>query len=195
MLIKYVPALCLAAHWSISHRFDAVTALISTHFAKRILEVLVLHDFSGSPTEEAPVSLVVGGFYAMVTWLFMRDGARTGAHAVAGGAVLGFVGMIGNLYHHVLLRRLRSNAVPGAAKQYHVPRGGLFEFVACPHYFFEIMTFVGAACMTQTVHTFLVVFWVACMLSGRSVATTQWYVKRFGAEYPSSRRHIIPLLF
>jgi len=50
MLIKYVPALCLAAHWSISHRFDAVTALISTHFAKRILEVLVLHDFSGSPT-------------------------------------------------------------------------------------------------------------------------------------------------
>ena len=103
--------------------------------------------------------------------------------------------MIGNLYHHVLLRSLRSQTLQGAVKQYHVPRGGLFEFVSCPHYLFEILTFVGAACMTQSMHTLLVVFWITCMLSGRAVSTTVWYVDHFGSKYPPSRRHIIPFLF
>ena len=64
--------------------------------------------------------------------------------------------MIGNLYHHVLLRSLRSQTLQGAVKQYHVPRGGLFEFVSCPHYLFEILTFVGAACMTQAMLQYVV---------------------------------------
>lgn len=64
--------------------------------------------------------------------------------------------MIGNLYHHMLLRNLRSQTRQGGVKQYYVPRGGLFEFVACPHYLFEILTFLGAACMTQAMLQYVV---------------------------------------
>ena len=196
MLMKYIPALCLGICWGALNGPDAVTAVVLTHFAKRVLEVLVLHDFSGSPTEESPACALIGCFYAMISWLFLRDGVRASPPAVTGGGVLSAVGMVGNLYHHILLKNLRSKGTGATAvKKYYVPRGGLFEFVACPHYLFEILTFAGVACMTQSVHTSLVVFWVASMLTARSVSTTQWYVDKFGADYPPSRRHIIPFLF
>jgi hypothetical protein len=202
MLMKYIPALCFGFYWGAVNSPDAVTAVILIHFAKRIIEVLVLHDFSGSPTEEGPACALIGSFYAMVSWLFLRVGARASPPAVTCGVVLSAVGMIGNLFHHILLKNLRSKGLTAgtgaratAVKTYHVPRGGLFEFVACPHYLFEILTFAGAACMTQSVHTSLVVFWVTSMLTARSVSTTRWYVEKFGPEYPQSRRHIIPFIF
>jgi hypothetical protein len=64
----------------------------ASHFAKRILEVLILHDFSGSPTEEGYACVVIGGFYARVIWLFVRDGARARPQEVAGGAMLSPLG-------------------------------------------------------------------------------------------------------
>jgi len=42
------------------------------HFVKRILEVQFIHDFSGSPTEEMPTCVAIGGFYAFVAWVFVR---------------------------------------------------------------------------------------------------------------------------
>ena len=92
MLVKYIPALCLAGYWSVVHGPDAVSVVMASHFSKRILEVLLLHDFSGSPTEEGYVCVVIGGFYAMVTWLFVRDGARARPQEVAAGAMLSLLG-------------------------------------------------------------------------------------------------------
>jgi hypothetical protein len=51
------------------------------------------------------------------------------------GTVLFVAGQLGNGYHHVLLSRLRK----GGSKKYSVPAGGLFEYAAAPHYFFESM--------------------------------------------------------
>ena len=53
------------------------------------------------------------------------------------GLALFGVGLLGNFYHHYLLATLRS---PGETK-YKVPRGGCFEYVAAPHYFFELLRF------------------------------------------------------
>merc|ERR1712159_294153 len=55
------------------------------------------------------------------------------------------VGVIGNLYHHYLLATLRK---PGE-KGYKVPRGGCFEYVAAPHYFFELLGWAGVALVSQ----------------------------------------------
>lgn len=57
--------------------------------------------------------------------------------AVAIGLAMFVIGQGGNLYHHVLLSQLRSGDA-GAAKKYVVPKGGLFESLTCPHYFFEV---------------------------------------------------------
>ncbi|XP_034592486.1 uncharacterized protein [Setaria viridis] len=55
------------------------------------------------------------------------------------GALVFAVDTAGNFYHHHLLSRLR--AAGGGDKGYKIPRGGLFELVACPQYLFEIIGF------------------------------------------------------
>ena len=81
---------------------------------------------------------------------------------------------------------------PGDTK-YKIPRGGFFEFVAAPHYFFELIGHLGVA--LTTVH------WVSVgMLVGmtlylveRAMAQTAWNIKKLDA-YPTKRKHIVPYL-
>ena len=51
------------------------------------------------------------------------------------------VGQLGNLWHHWLLARMRSAGGTG----YAIPRGGLFDLVTMPHYFFELLAWFGIA--------------------------------------------------
>ena len=67
------------------------------------------------------------------------------------GVALFLLGITGNFYHHCLLSRLRGKDDKG----YKIPKGGLFRFVICPHYLFEIIEFVGVAFISQTIYTSL----------------------------------------
>jgi len=202
MLLKYLPAVVFTAHCLTEQGIQPLAIVMLAQFAKRTLEVLLLHDFSGSPTEEMPVCIIIGAFYAMVAWLFSRESVRASPQVAATGTGLAIIGMLGNFYHHLLLKHLRTQPTnkdsvvsTSTLKNYHIPRGGLFELVSCPHYFFELCVWGGAALMTQALHTTLVLFWMTCMLTGRSIATTAWYRAKFGAKYPVDRKHIIPYLF
>jgi very-long-chain enoyl-CoA reductase len=191
-------------------------SLMGIHFLKRILEVLFLHSFTGSPTEESIASLFIGGFYTLLAWIYCSSSSPAGPNDPLLNVGVGVftVGQLGNLYHHWLMARLRRSARAAreaseakAATQaelrqelksqdhYKVPAGGFYEYVACPHYFFEVISFLGAAIVAQTLLTSLYVLHLACMLGGRSVATTHWYRERFGEAYPAHRKHMIPLLF
>jgi len=192
--------------------------LMAVHFAKRILEVLFLHSFAGSPTEEGLTSAMIGGFYTFVAWVYSRTRTPAGPNDLLFYVGVGVfaIGQLGNLYHHWLMARLRrsaradkeareANAVTqGELRQelknspqdhYKVPSGGLFEHVACPHYFFEVVSFLGAALVARALLPLLYVLNVGGMLGGRSVATTRWYRGRFGDAYPAHRKHIVPLIF
>ena len=193
MLTKYLPAFVLSTWWAATRGLGLPSALMMLHFGKRIAEVVLLHNFSGSPTEEFAMSATISLFYAMVAWLHLRADVASSTAAVAVGVATYAAGQAGNLYHHVLLRRLRTGTQD--AKKYHVPRGGLFELVGCPHYLCEAVAWAGAAAVAPCAHTWLVAGWVTSMLAGRSVATTRWYRARFGDEYPLARRHLIPWVF
>merc|ERR1712039_594231 len=115
------------------------------------------------------------------------------------GLVFSVVGQLGNLYHHWLLANLRSGAATSkgdgsAQSKYVIPRGGLFKFVTAPHYFFELVAWLGIACTAQHLNAFLTVADMLSYLSGRSVATTNWYKSRF-TDYPGDRKHLIPFVF
>ncbi|KAA0173721.1 hypothetical protein FNF27_04870 [Cafeteria roenbergensis] len=178
------------------------------HFAKRELEITFVHSYSGSmPAQSA---LFISAVYGVVGWGLHHFAARVGTGAgldasdaagpgsvrrAVGGAL--FVGgMAVNAIHHVMLAKLREAAASkDGAKKYVIPRGGLFELVACPHYFGECLQWAGLAIALPTP---LHVLWAAqslSYLSGRAAHTTQWYRERFGGAYPSSRRHIIPFLY
>ena len=78
---------------------------------------------------------------------------------------------------------------------YKVPSGGLFSLVTMPHYFFEVVAWLGVALAAQQLNALLVAGGMASYLSGRAVASTRWYKQRFGKAYPASRKHMVPFVF
>jgi very-long-chain enoyl-CoA reductase len=62
------------------------------------------------------------------------------------GIALFPVGIIGNVYHLYLLSKLRGKG----ENVYKIPKGGLFDYLICPHYLFEIIWFYGFSLISQT---------------------------------------------
>mmetsp|Transcript_14418 Transcript_14418/g.31577 ORF Transcript_14418/g.31577 Transcript_14418/m.31577 type:complete len:291 (-) Transcript_14418:85-957(-) len=193
MLIKYIPAF-LYAGWMALHGAWPMATLMLLLFGKRIVEVALLHDFTGAPTEELTASVAIAGIYTFQAWIMIKGGLGVSGPLVSIGGILFVIGQAGNLYHHILLRSLRRKP-DGKYGKYHVPEGGLFDLVACPHYLFEIVSWASIALLAGTAPAWCVLFCTGGLLTGRSVATTKWYQKRFGADYPAGRRHIVPYLF
>ena len=106
------------------------------------------------------------------------------------------VGLSGNFYHHYILATLRGSSSESDIKKYVAPRGGLFNYVAAPHYFFELIGWLGVAVVAQQLNAFLVFTSMTSYLSGRAVNQNMWNRKKFEAdEWPESRKNLVPFLF
>jgi len=80
-----------------------------------------------------------------------------------------------------------------------IPRGFLFEYVSCPHYFFELLTWFGYMVFSWTLATliFFIVSFIA--LVDRASKTHKRYHTEFDGQegreaYPRSRKALIPFL-
>ncbi len=167
-----------------------VYGAIMFHFAKRVLEALFLHKYSGHmQVFSMGVILSFYSFLAgMISWLNADASTEMGIGFYL-GIILFLVGEASNFYHHILLARLRTKE-----SGYFIPRGGWFEGAACPHYFFELLAWLGIALLSQ--HLFAVLALIAMIgyLTARSIKTRQWYQRRF-PDYPAERRLMIPFVF
>ena len=154
MLLLYAPAAAVAgfmlsgmsAHGG---RQALVGWMMLAHFGKRSLECL-LHRYSGSMPLASSGSISLLYMTECFTYVHYSGRVAAGSHMPWGlpvGLALFGVGLLGNFYHHYLLATLRS---PGETK-YKVPRGGCFEYVAAPHYFFELLRF-GLLALTLTLN-------------------------------------------
>jgi len=228
MLCIYLPALCtsvacLATAPGGNGREVLVGSLLVAHFAKRVMETLFVHEYSGNTS--AAVAGFIGVYYALTSLLVLKQQAGVPSELYATGGsdatlAIGLaafaVGQAGNYYHHVRLAWMRRQpassavAVPKAPttatalaleqpvaqrSKYMVPTGGLFDLVTMPHYLFEIIAWFGIAMCCQQLNAVLVALGMTSYLSGRAVATTQWYKERFGKEWPSERRNLVPYVF
>jgi len=221
MLIIYLPALlvtCLLAYSKSLSLFDstffasllpptlpiprpAVLAnLLVIHFGKRTLETLFLHSYSKGV--EAGTAIAIGAYYSILCAIIVTFNGFidfTSATTVYSpfiylvGMSLFTVGEFGNWYHHFLLARLRKTKGEQKKLGYAIPQGGLFPFVTMPHYFFELLAWLGIALVSQQLNTFLVFTSMASYLAGRSVATSAWYKKNL--EKCPSKKHLVPFLF
>jgi very-long-chain enoyl-CoA reductase len=106
------------------------------------------------------------------------------------GIALFLIGIIGNFYHHYLLSKLRGKG----EKEYKIPKGGLFDYVICPHYLFEIIAFYGFSFISQTLYGFSFALGTTFYLLGRSYATRRWYLSKF-EDFPKNVKAIIPFFF
>ncbi|KAJ4903833.1 Steroid 5-alpha-reductase DET2 [Raphanus sativus] len=78
---------------------------------------------------------------------------------------------------------------------YVIPRGGLFEFVSCPNYFGEVVEWFGWGVMTWSWPGIGFFLYTCSNLIPRAHASHIWYNDKFRAEYPKTRKAVIPFVF
>lgn len=164
------------------------------HFGKRCYEILFVHKYS-RPMGMGTV-FAIGTLYAGAAWsaaTLHGSVSREAGHLVTvqfwtwvGGAIFASGQMI-NLYHHLLLAKLRKDG----STDYLVPTGGLFGWVACPHYLGEIIAWFGYAVMSGFLPVLGIAMIMSLYLLGRALRTLEWYRTNV-SDFPASRKALIP---
>ncbi|EYU33152.1 hypothetical protein ABFS82_06G150800 [Erythranthe guttata] len=198
MLILYTPALLAAAssfallpNGGGGIRFPMLKSALTIHFLKRDLETLFIHKYSGFVALESAVFISATYFTMAAGTLYFQHQTRNFPEPSTDlkyiGVLLFTVGICGNFYHHYFLSKLRNKSDKG----YKIPTGGLFGLVICPHYLFEIITFIGISFISQTLFMYLCAVGSTFYLIPRSFATRKWYVSKF-ENFPKNVKALIP---
>jgi very-long-chain enoyl-CoA reductase len=167
-----------------------VYGMVLVHFVKRTLEVLFVHKYSGHIQPLTFGIIVIT--YAMIAGLICALNTQALPQMdifVYIGILLFVIGEIGNFYHHKLLADLRATG-----NGYYMPRGGWFDKATCPHYFFELLAWLGILLASRHLFTLLAFIAMFGYLTARSIKTRQWYIKRF-RDFPATRKYMIPYIF
>lgn len=179
----------------------AIAALWCFHFLRRTVEALYVHRYSGRPVPASDYLveyLYYWGFAAWIAWSLGRPGWEPpcATRWVTGG-LLFFIGEGGNAWAHQKLRALRAQS--GDSRK-SIPTGGLFRWVSCPHYLFEITSWCGFFLLTRILAA--AVFWAlgAAIVSSYAHARHRAYRAEFDGQegralYPTGRKAIVPFLF
>ncbi|KAK2366602.1 3-oxo-5-alpha-steroid 4-dehydrogenase family protein [Trifolium repens] len=199
MLLLYIPAFLAgaASFWVFpneSFRSMILQGAVTVHFFKRVFEVLFVHKYSGSMAVDSAIPISLSYFLSSATIIYAQhltlEFPEPPINLLYPGIALFLVGIIGNFYHHYLLSKLREKG----EKEYKIPKGGLFDYVICPHYLFEIIGFYGFSFISQTLYGFSFALGTTFYLLGRSYATRRWYVSKF-EDFPKNVKAIIPFFF
>jgi len=205
MFIIYFPAVVIAPavyaflgnpgttwHW-------LVMVAVSLHFGKRCLETMFLHKYSG--VMNVFTALAVCSLYSILAALLgVIAATEIPAELVNSdafnpwyitGGVLWTVGIAGNFYHHWLLANLRKPGETG----YKLPRGGLFQWVACPHYTMELLGWLGFAFVFHHWTAWVLLGVMTAYLAGRGHNTVKWYRDRLGDEVPDGWKRMVPFVY
>ncbi|CAI9265968.1 unnamed protein product [Lactuca saligna] len=200
MLVFYTPSFLvgLVSFAVFPHqdpRFVMVISILTIHFFKRILEVLFVHKFSGYMMLNVSITIGLSYGVSIATMIYAQYLSQESSEPAFDLKYVGLgmflIGISGNFYHHYILSSLRNKA----DREYKIPKGGLFHFVICPHYMFEIVEFVGVSCICQTGFSFCFTLGTVFLLMGRSYATRKWYVSKFGGRFGKDVKALIPYLF
>ena len=105
------------------------------------------------------------------------------------GITLFLIGFIINKTADEKLRTLRTQN-PG---EYVLPYGWLFKYISCPHYFGEIIEWLGWALMTFSLPGFAFFAFTFANLFPRGVGSHKWYKERY-LDYPAERKAVIPFI-
>lgn len=170
------------------------------HFARRAAESAWVHRYGKAsvPTGDVVTEYIYyWGFAAWNAVSLSSDHYLGGPPLLIGlGGMVFVIAELGNMRAHRMLRDLR----PAGSKLRAIPRGFLFERVSCPHYLFEILSWVGFALVAETWASRAFLLVGAGILGSwahtRHVAYRKDFDGQAGREkYPESRRALIPGVF
>ncbi|KAK2177263.1 hypothetical protein NP493_610g02022 [Ridgeia piscesae] len=98
---------------------------------------------------------------------------------------------------HVMFARLRQNKAGGRSDlKHHIPRGGWFEVVSCPHYLMELVIYSTLLVMSSLTHRALWTVTLSVFVSQMTTGhfTHRWYHEHF-EKYTHRRTAVIPFVF
>ena len=118
------------------------------------------------------------------------------------GVLFFLIGEVGNCYSHWLLRRMRlqpSGQTALSGRKRVIPTGFLFDYISYPHYFFEIIAWIGFYLSSHTMAAGLFLLASAITVIMRAVKGHRQSKKEFNGVdgtpvYPPRRKAIIPFI-
>jgi hypothetical protein len=105
------------------------------------------------------------------------------------GVILFLTGYAINKYHDMILISLR----PISGNGYKIPYGGLFNYVSCPNFFGEIVSWIGYAMVAFNLPALSFLIWTLINLTTRALDHHRWYLREF-PDYDKKRKAVFPFL-
>jgi hypothetical protein len=163
------------------------------HFTRRISEVCFVSTYSRPTPLRAVVTIAVlyGGAAASCAFFQVRTLEQPSKLFLVLGGLTFIFGELLNGYHHWLLARARASPSSG----YLVPRGGLFRWVASPHYLGEIFSFLGYAMLSDLLPVWGTALAASAYLSARANSTLEWYQREMPLRIPPGWRRLVPFIY
>lgn len=166
------------------------------HFLKREFETIFIHKFS-RPT--MPLSNLFKNCTYYWTFGAVIGYPLCSPAFVAPGETQVYVGLaifvlseLGNLICHIMLSQLRP---ADGSKRRPIPTGFLFDFVACPNYTFEVLSWVGFSVMTQIPFAYLFTLVGFYQMQEWALKKHKEYKKTYDKEYIElKRKAIVPFI-
>eukprot|EP01089_Gocevia_fonbrunei_P015026 TRINITY_DN4296_c0_g1_i4.p1 TRINITY_DN4296_c0_g1~~TRINITY_DN4296_c0_g1_i4.p1 ORF type:complete len:249 (+),score=-0.23 TRINITY_DN4296_c0_g1_i4:271-1017(+) len=104
------------------------------------------------------------------------------------GFLIFLAGEIMSSYHYCLIT---FNPIVDKTKL-DIPRGGLFEWIACPHHLGEIICWFGYAIMSRYLIVWVGAVAMTVYLVARASETLAWFQDKFKEQWPPGRKALIP---
>jgi len=183
------------------HRFEpaplAMLALWQFHYVQRAFVFPFRMKISGKqmPMVIAALAIVFNLLNAYVNARWVSGlGSYPASWLVDPRFLLGtgvfFLGFRINTWADARLASLRKPGESG----YVVPHGGLYDRIASPNYFGEIVEWVGWAVLTWSLAGAAFAFYTFANLAPRAVSHLRWYRETF-PNYPRDRKAVIPYVW
>ncbi|CAO1619495.1 unnamed protein product [Parajaminaea phylloscopi] len=182
---------------------EIALGLVILHYLKREAETLFVHRFS-SATMPLFNIFKNSAHYWILSGVFLAGAVyrpALGAKALSGTiqenpafltacAVVWTLAQLGNFQSHMILRGLRS----AGGRERKIPRGGAFELVSCPNYFFETVAWVAFTALTLSPASALFAAVSVGQMVLWAIKKHRNYKKEFGKDYPR-RKVMFPFVF
>jgi 3-oxo-5-alpha-steroid 4-dehydrogenase 3 len=206
-------------HANVPYFSPAVLLLLAfqVHLVRRLVETLWVMRYPQKATMHVMAYAFGMSYYIIVpvtyycAYVAGQDAAvaTTGTPALYVGLVTFAAGSLVQCHTHYLLANLgdnpksksnpKSNSKSGSTDAYVIPRGGLFSLVSCPHYFGEVVIYLGLATMGMTVaegvYPWYPFVWVVVNLTLAARMTHRWYLAHFKTYDRLGRRALVPFLY
>ncbi|KAF9907417.1 3-oxo-5a-steroid 4- dehydrogenase [Linnemannia zychae] len=199
-LVYYLPSLFYGETFEHSWMQTVTYWMVMLHFLKREYETVFVHRFSHGTMpfrnvfkNSAHYHLLSG--LNLAYWVYgpwNAEGAKLAERSdalVYGCIALYIFAELSNYHTHVTLRNLR----PPGTKIRKIPRGYGFQWVSCPNYFFETLSWLAVSVLTMSwsAHLFFAV--AVGQMYIWAVKKHKGYRKEF-SDYPRGRKAMFPLV-